>query len=266
MRRRRNKFRTQLYYRPGATLSQRELHTLVEELRDIASTCFDEIPDYQALTGQRDDLASVVICLARDAHGRALAFSSAVILPVDGVGDVLHLGLTCVHPDARGARLTHRLTSRLVVVYLLKHKPFGRVWCTNVACVLRSLGNVALGFQQVHPSPLRSGRPMTEQRLIAEAVDQRYREQTAINPTAVDSDAFVFRRSVKGTVFQKSAHDTRYHHRIAGLNRYYTSLMSFDEGDEVLQVGYASLWGFFRYALGRRKVSRALLPQSVTQA
>lgn len=221
MRQRRNKFKTQLYYRPGTTLGEDELEQLVSELRDIASTCFDEIPDYQALTGQREDLSTVVICLARDAHGRAVAFASAVILPVQHVGDVLHLGLTCVHPDARSARLTHRLLSRLVVQVVLKNKPFGRVYCTNLACVLSSLGNVALSFQQVHPSPMRHGQPTREQLLIAEAIDKHYRQQTAINPAAVfDPESFVFRGSVKGTVFQKSAHDTRFHHRIAGLNAF----------------------------------------------
>lgn len=186
-----------------------------------------------------------------------------MILEVEGLGEVFHLGLTCVDPDARGSGLTHRLSSKLVVSYMLRYKPFGKLWCTNCACVLSSLGNVALNFAQVYPSPFGPPEPSVEHRRIAEAVDRNYRDAIYIDRLATfDQQNFVFRGSVKGTVFQKSAHDKRYHHRYEGMNRYYARLLDFEEGDEVLQVGYASVWWAIRYALRRRKMPRQLLAEA----
>jgi hypothetical protein len=257
------KHKIQLLRRPGRYLSDRKLSELSDELRAIAATCFEEIPEYQALTGDRKDLEDVVICVARERSGRAVAFSSAVILDVEGIGEVFHLGLTCVDPDARGSSLTHRMSSKLVVSYMLRYKTFGKLWCTNCACVLSSLGNVALNFAEVYPAPFGSEKPSKAHRAIAAAVDQKYREAIYINDSAeFDAENFVFRGSVKGTMFQKSAHDKRYHHRYDGINRYYSHLMRFDDGDEVLQVGYASIWWAIRYALRRRKAPQKLLVEA----
>lgn len=62
----------------------------------------------------------------------------------------------------------------------------------------------------------------------------------------------MFRGSARDTVFQKRRHDRAYHHRHAVLNRFYAARMSFDEGDEVLQVGFVTLLTGLRHWLGRR--------------
>lgn len=248
------KFETELIERPGLYYSDSQLATLVAELRAVAASCFDEVPSYQCLEGSRRELADKVICLARDARGEAVGFCSAVVLPVIGVGDVLHLGLTCVDPRARGDGLTRRLTARLVVSYLLRHGLLSKIWISNVACVLSSLGNVALAFDGVYPSPFTKRGPSDQHRRIANAVDRHYRRKVFIDEAArFDDVAFVFRGSVYGTCFQKRADDTRFHHRAEPLNRYYAEIMCFDQGDEVLQVGHFSLLSVLRYALGLRR-------------
>ena len=50
-------------------------------------------------------------------------------------------------------------------------------------------------------------------------------------------------------MFQKDADDTRYHHRDPELNRFYLERMHFDDGDEVLQVGHASLLALAGYVI-----------------
>jgi len=252
----------ELLYRPGRTLPDAELERLVAELREVAASCFDPIPQYQCLAGTRAALSDKIITLARRPGGDLAGFCSAVILPVARVGDVLHLGLTCVRPDARSGRLTTRLTSKLVITYFLRHHGLRRVWCSNVACVLSSLGNVALNFDRVYPSPFGPAAPSAEHLRIAHAIDAHYRREIHIDPAAVfDPQAFVFRRSVPGSVFQKDARDSRFFHRDRALNDYYRRLMCFEDGDEVVQVGCvdaASLLAFLRRRLpfgSRRRVA-----------
>jgi hypothetical protein len=147
-----------------------------------------------------------------------------------------------------------------VTRYLVRHRPFGRLWVTNVACVLSSLGNVALHFREVYPAP-GAAPPSRTHRLIAEAMHLHHRAEAFISPVAdFDREAFVFRRSVAGTVFQKSAEDLRYHHRDRALNDFYRARMDFESGDEVLQVGCVTLADGLRSAVHglRRGLGRAL--------
>jgi hypothetical protein len=197
--------------RPTRNLSAARLRALVEELRACAAESFGcEAPGYQALSGRREDLERAVIGLARRPDGTLAAFSSCVLLPVDGLGDVFHLGLTCVSPRDRSAGLTHRVLARTCLSYLMATRPLGSVWVSNVACVLSSLGNVALHFDDVHPSPFRAGAPTPEHLRIAEAIARDHREPVAIDAAATfDADTFVMRGSVPGTVFEKSEQDAR---------------------------------------------------------
>lgn len=243
-------YRIHYLYRPGRRLTEARLNALVAELREVAATCFEEIPDYQCLRGTREELSDKVITTARCADGTLAGFCSAVLLPAGKLGSVLHLGLTCVRPDDRSAGLTHRLMSKAMIGYLLRRKPLSRVWVSNVACVLSSLGNVALHFDDVYPSPHAGQGPSLSHLRIADAIDRYYRDKIHIDRAAqFDPDHFVFRRSVRQTVFQKEATDRRYRHRQEDLNRYYEGIMQFEEGDEVVQVGHYSLLTGLRYWL-----------------
>lgn len=251
------KMKIEYLYRPGRNLSDEKLKALVAEIRGVAATCLKDVPDYQCLQGNRESLTDKVITLARDAEGRLRGFSSAVLIDMPGKGEVLHLGLTCVMTGYRSLGLTHRLSSKLVSRYVFTRRPVGRVWVTNVACVLSSLGNVASHFDQVFPAPFASRVPGEQHLEVANAIDLHHREKLYILPNAkFDTETFVFRGSVKDTAFQKSPFDTRYYHRDENLNVYYRRLMNFEEGDEVLQVGTVSLLTFARYAA--RRMGRTL--------
>lgn len=148
-----SKCQYEVIFYPGKTLNVKQQETLVAELREVAAACFSEAPNYQALSGEKSELDKAVICLGRDEYGRLLGFCSALSLPVENHKNVLHLGLTCVHPDARGTNMTHHLTSKLMLKYLFKESLLGETWITNCACVLSSLGNVAMYFENLYPSP-----------------------------------------------------------------------------------------------------------------
>lgn len=238
--------------RPGR-LPEAERAFLVAELQQVADRCFDgQRPDYQILTGRKEELDRAVVALARDPDGRLAGFCSCLLLPVDGVGDVFHLGLSCVDPDFRSNGLTHLLMRKAVMHYLLFHRPLDTVWFSNVACVLSSLGNVALNFEDVYPSPFATDGPREEHLAIARAIASEYRGPIAIDEGAeLDEAAFVFRGSVPGTCFEKSGTDSRYHHRDRGLTGWYAQRLNFAHGDEVVQIGTFSVPGFLRYGLKR---------------
>jgi hypothetical protein len=61
---------------------------------------------------------------------------------------------------------------------------------------------------------------------------------------------------VKDTVFHKKKNDLIYHHRKSGLNRFYANMMNFEQGDEVLQIGYFRMISLIKYILRRRRVKQ----------
>lgn len=248
--------KVEFLFRPGRKMGDEPLAALHEEICAVAMTCFDgPLPDYQCLRGTREEYADKIITLARREDGRLDGFCSAVLLDVEGVGEVLHTGLTCVRPDARSGGLTHKLLSKVVFTYLLRYHPVGRTWVTNCACVLSSLGNIALHFDEVYPAPESAGATPSEVHLrIARAIDAHYRDKIYIDAGArLNTETFVFEGSVPLTVFQKDAGDERFHHRNAEINDFYKNLMVWERGDEVLQIGHFSIMTGLRYILGRKK-------------
>jgi hypothetical protein len=241
-------------YRPGLSWPEERLARLSAELREVASTCFDPMPVYQCLTGTREELSRNVITVARDVSGQMEAFSSTVLLEVEGVGTVLHLGLTCVRPTARSQGLTHRLLLRLLFRYLLHRGLLRGTWVTNVSCVLNTLGSVGMFFEDVYPSSAGPAAPSRTHRLIAQAVDTHYREPIYISrESEFDWETFVFRRCSRTTVFRKRADDTRFHHREPDINAFYSRLLNFEDGDELLQVGRWGVLSLPRYFLRQRQ-------------
>jgi len=244
-------------------MSDAELERFVADLQSVGAACFTSIPNYQCLSGRRTDLADIVITVARREDGTIGGFSSSLLLDVPGLRKpVLHLGLTCVNPQDRGQRLTHRLTVSLVMKYLARHRPRGKVWVSSVACVLSSIGSVALNFDDVYPSPYSSiDKPTKTHLKIADTVSARYRDRIFIrNDATLDRNAFVFRGSVRGTVFQKEGDDSRYLHRDDQINDWYSAMLNFDDGDEVIQIGHYSLRSFTRYLLSLIHISEPTRP------
>lgn len=252
-------FRFQLLIRPGLVLEEAQLQHLIEKVNNVSATCFAELPDYQVMSGKREEFEDKVLAIAWRPDGEIAGFCSCVLLPVPGIGQVLHLGLTVVRPEDRGMGLTHFLTRRAVTGYIMRHRPVGRLWCSNCAAVLSSLGNVAMHFDKVFPSPFEHSNPSKKHQKIAEAIDKYYRQKMYVREDAVfDREHFIFRGSVKETVFQKDADDERYYHRRGLINEYYKSVMDFTQGDEVLQIGYCSVISSFKHKIRIRKQTKAL--------
>lgn len=245
------------YERPGVHLGDDVFTRLAAGVRAVGERCLDPVPDYQVMLSTREAWSDKVITVAFEGE-RPVGFSSGVVLDVEGVGEVFHLGLMCTDPDVRGGGLSHRLASKQLLGYaarrsLKRLNPARRLWVTNVANVLSSLGNFALVMEGAWPAPGTSAPPPEALR-IGEAFDKRYRRVAYVRDDAVwDAQAFVWRGSGRDTAFHKDGEDARFHHRDAALTDFYRSRLNFEDGDEMLQVGSMNLLGLLRYATrGRR--------------
>ncbi len=242
-------YRYQILHKPGTYMTDFEMRKLVHEIREVAATAFNPIPEYQAMRGTRDELSDKVIALAWDKSTLA-GFASTVELYVPTIGNILHLGLTVVRPEHRSNGLTHLLMQKAITSYILKNAIyFDKLWITNCAAVLSSLVNVALHFEEVYPSP-KKVTYTPQHKIIAETINILYRDKLFIRPDSYfDNKNHVFKNSVKDTVFQKDASDTAYYHRNIEYNNFYKNLMDFSNGDEILQIGYASIPAAIRHAV-----------------
>ena len=259
----------EVLYKPGLYMSDAELCQFTGNILEVAQTCFKVLPDYQVMRGTREELSDKVISVAwKDGTKSQIeGFCSTVLLPVESVGEVMHLGLTCVRPEARSRGLTHVLAHKAVASQLMRTSPIvGRLWISNCAAVLSSLVNVALYFENIYPSPFVRNKKTKKHVLISEAINDYYRDKMFISSDAIfDSERFIFNKSVKGTCFEKDGDDSSYHHRNRILNSYYQGMIDFNRGDEVLQVGYASTFAAVKHMLriNNRKIDPVYLEDTL---
>lgn len=256
----------EVYNCPGNYLNDAEFLKLNQDIQSVAKECLDEIPNYQCLTGKREEYKRLIIAVARNEEGKMLGFCSSYLFLLPSNEIILHLGLTCVRPEGRKGGLTHKLTGKVVKTYLLRYSLLRTSWISNVACVLSSLGNVALHFDEVYPSPFMKKASLGHTR-VASYIDQFCRDELYVPRSATfNSENFIFENSVSGTMFEKSENDRKFHHRDQQLTRFYASMIDFTNGDEVLQIGKVSLLTFPKYLLRNLIKKRQLTPNLIASS
>jgi hypothetical protein len=179
-----------------------------------------------------------------EVDGSIVAAVYGVLLEVSPVGRVLHLEPADVRlptPFDLEWRLRRRLLFRLLV-----HERRLSCWATQVSCVPRRLGQMALDAGFVHPSPLTPVEPSHEHLQIARAIDRHHRPECGISDGAeFDEGSFVYDGGGLGAERTEA-------HADEVLDRFYRRRLS-TRGDAVLQVGRVDLatLAFF----GRRRAS-----------
>jgi len=125
-------YQYEVLYKPGTYMTDKEITAFTEKIRGTASTSFENIPDYQIFRGTRHELSDKIIAVAWRPDGKIAGFCSTIILKVEDVGDVIHLGLTVIRPEDRGGGMTHLLTHKAVTAHLFRYRPIiGKVWVSN---------------------------------------------------------------------------------------------------------------------------------------
>jgi len=234
-----SRYSCEVLERPGLEWPPEQKIALIHDLRALATQCFPSLPEYQCLSltypNALDD--KLIAVARRDGTGEVIGFSSAVFFNVPHVGDVLHTGLTCIHPSERRSGLTIGLFAN-IFGHLLSMFPDG-IWLTNLAAIPSSLVSIYQVSSNVFPSP-EVTTPSSTHLAIANVISTSHRHTMSISPEApFDSASFVFRDSNPlGSPFRKDVTDPALQHRNLAINDFYRNLLIDGIGDEVLQVAF----------------------------
>ncbi|KTD59575.1 hypothetical protein Lsan_2166 [Legionella santicrucis] len=237
-----------------------EIDLLKQQIRELAILSFGKVPEYQCFSNKPSALKDKLIVTHRDKKGQLLAFSSSVIMPSTKVKSVLHLGLFLVSPSHRHKSLQFKLGVVSIIVYVLSSSLRYRYWITNVSSVIATLSTTDRMYCQVYPG-FKKKSPDLIHIKIADEFQTGVRERCFIaQDSTFDKKKFIYSKANKSNCFLKKAKDKRY----LGLNKthnsFYQSLANFDEGDAILQIGYATHYrvGFALLAYGYRIIINQL--------
>ncbi len=250
-------------------LSDKSFQALRGDMEEVALECLGEVPNYQIFSDNQSQDVENMVVIAHD--GKVpIGFVSSLIFHIGG-RKILHLGLTCVKSQYRGRKVSQKLVAKLLTGYLLRNALFKKVWISNLACVLSSLGNVAKYFDEVYPSPRYQVCPSLQHYILVQEISKNFRAEMYIPESAkFDDDKNIFKNSVTGNIFEKSEGDLQFYHRESLYNIFYKKLINFNTGDEVLQIGTMSLWSVvsrtFLKAIKKLKIAWHNFKESEVQA
>lgn len=221
-------------------LPQDKFYELCSEMRGLAKESFNCIPEYQCLKEDYAQLKDKLLIIHRNSKGELDAFSSSVVLKSDSVQEIFHLGLFIVSPQERHHHLQFKLGISSIVAYLA-YRPFRyRYWITNVSSVLCTIATVDRMYLGTYPG-LKKNKPDLTHITIAKEFQDGVVDRCCISKNSIfDSEKFIFRKANESNCFYKKADDKQYHGLKEQYNNYYKSLLNLDEGDAILQVGYAT--------------------------
>jgi len=212
-----------------------------DEMRTLASLSLGSIPEYQCFEKKDTSFKDKLIVLHRNKEGRLDGMSSAVILCHDDhqVGNVMHLGVYVVRPDARHRNIQFKLGLASLAAFMACVPPEKRrCWITNLSSVLGTLAVVDKMFIDVFPG-MKQKQPGEIHKLIADRFCQHLAETCSISERCVfNGNKFVYEGANKENCFMKASIDKRFHSLSHKHNAFYQEIADLNNGDEVLQIGW----------------------------
>lgn len=227
-------------------MAEADLEEWARPCRDIARASLEgDDLDYGLFKSSGAFWSESIITLIEDRKtGGALAFNVMRLLPVQLGGrdeEVLHLGLTMVHPDARGQSLTSSLYILTCVLYYFRRqcRPF---WISSVSQVPAAIGLVGETFVDVFPGMDRDAMPPPRHLALATQIMARHRAAFGVSEDApFRADRFVIEDAYRGGSdhLQKDFHQAPLH-RMDGYNALCREELDYARGDDFLQIGRAN--------------------------
>ncbi|KZP04812.1 hypothetical protein FIBSPDRAFT_878115 [Athelia psychrophila] len=231
-----------VHYCPGKILGNEDLSALKDELRGLGVQCLTPLPNYQVFSDSPNALDDKIIITAHDKTSTLIAFTSAVLIPVEGLQDpIVHTGLTCIAPHARRQNLVVELMMRLFYHHFTLYPR--KCGVTTFANVAGSLVSAAIHTHDAFPSPAVA-KPSAAHLQVVREISKRHRHKMHISSSAVlDEDTFIFHGAydaADGQGFVRDLEDKRYWHTNAEMTQYYLGLLGGRGSDAILQVGWLS--------------------------
>lgn len=258
------KYAFESHHRPGRHWTTKQKDKLRCELRAVGEASLPSVPNYNCFSESPTAFDNKVMVIAREggSTGRIVAFVSCILLTIDGIGTVLHTGLTCVLPEKRRQGLQGRLFTHLHRLLCAEY-PSG-IWFSSVSSSLCSLVSLLLATSNVFPSP-DVVTPQDTHVRIATAISQNHRAELDIEgDVTFDPERFLFYSSPDSPWWKDPANKD-YHHRNKILNNFYVSAMEQVTGSEVLQVGFMDPMLYLRVGRTSIRVAHASTAYSVLE-
>jgi 1-acyl-sn-glycerol-3-phosphate acyltransferase len=246
---------------PGLWMTSDELAALHFDLRAVAASAMDEVPEYGVFSGDRRAYRNRVIAVAYDREQRVpVAFTAMVYLAFAAerrTEPLIHLGLTMIARTHRGQRLQTPLFKRIFLLPVLNQRRLG-FKVTNIAASPAGIGATSDYFLDVYPSYRGDTQRQPEHLDVARQILGMYRHEFGCSERAIfDPGTFVVHGSNDvqgGGAHQFIKEDPVSHYRVEACNRYCREVLDFTAGDELFQVGRVHLlWSSLASRSSRRQ-------------
>jgi GNAT superfamily N-acetyltransferase len=259
------RFELALWERPGRWCDDATLARIVHDLRTVASAHQQDkgIPEYGALRGDRQDLATRVVTLVYTRQGQPVGFSALTWfdLPLGPSTErVLHLGLTFIDPEFQRQGLPAFLYGVASFLLLFKRGLRG-FWISNVSQVPAVIGAVSHSYAQCYPHYAGKNRQTFTHLLLARAIMKHHRSAFGVSADApFDEARQIIADAYRGGSDElKKTFEEAPKHRIEAVNEFCRKWLDYPRGDDFLQIARCTLASGLHFLRGK------LPPGSVVQ-
>ncbi|MEM8690826.1 MAG: hypothetical protein AAGG57_02985 [Pseudomonadota bacterium] len=257
-------FETRIVERPGLWMSQDDLTTLSQDLIEIASkTLARGSLTYGVFSGDPERLkATIVTIVRRKDTGQPVAFNALALMDISSMTEpmeILHLGLVMVDPDQQSKGFSWVLYG-LTCILLFFRNQMRPLWVSNVTQVPAIVGMVGETFSGVFPTPQRPKERSLEHLLLARTIMRDHRHVFGVGEDAdFDENRFVITNAYTGGSDDlKKTFDQAPKHRDPEYNTFCETMLDYDRGDDVLQLGridLAAASGYLRNAVPKASLA-----------
>lgn len=253
------------WFYPGLWLSDAELDSLRKTIESFTLSKLAMLPAYGVYLPSRAPYSNRIISVVYDdINNEPAGFAAMTRFDLQIGADkhtVIHLGLVIIGASRLGRDLLFLMYFRPLMHLLLSRKgrPF---WITSVSMEPSIIGAVSDNFSGVFPHYSNNTRPSPVGRELALALVREYSHEFGMDRQAeFDPQSFVIRGSCRGPSEALRAdyrHSAKY--RIHRCNKFCERALDYERGDELLQVGRASVGAGFSIAarLVKTQVARGL--------
>ena len=246
-----------IYECPGLWCSDSELQKITNDLNIIAKNCHGDkdIPEYGVLEGNREDMSKRLITIAYDRKTKKpIGFSAQIFLDlIDGNfhEKILHLGLIYVDKSVRGKNITYLLSVFPNLLIVLKNG-FRDIWISNVTQVPAVVGLVSQNYLDVYPNIDNNAQSFYHKRL-GELIIKDHNHSFGVGKDAsYESEKQIIRNAYTGGSDNlKKTFAEAPKHRNEKINELCESSLDYNRGDDFLQLGRLSTFGFIRLYKGK---------------
>lgn len=257
---------------PGRWMTPTALAKLVADLNAVVSMAVPAGPlTYGVVAGKRERLDAAILALAYEPQtGRPVAFTAMSLLPVELDGrqvEVLHLGLTVIHPALRQRGLSRLLYTLPLMLRFIRNR-FRPLWISNVSQVPSAVAQVGENFAKVYPGAETDSERDTDHLMIARQIVEQHRSAFGVGPNArFDSERFVIVNAYTGGSdnLKKPFEDVPKHRRDT-YNEMCRVELDYVRGDDFLQVGQYTLGVLWRCLRDDVRTALRLQPRRIRRA